>query len=66
MPESTEHIDPKESELMRQLQELCKMSALAIVKIAQNTDTNPRFVAKMYADVFQKVIKDLENPNGYA
>lgn len=61
MSNSVEKIDPKESELMQQLNELCTMSTMGIVRIAENTKTSPVFVAKMYVSIFQNVLIKLES-----
>ena len=53
-------IDPKESLMFNQLQELCALCAKGIVKISEDTGYSPKFVADNFLTIIQYAINKLE------
>lgn len=53
-------IDPKESQLFEEIQELCTLCAKAIVKISDDTGYPPGAVAKFFVEIFQHILKSMD------
>ena len=57
----TERIDPNESRMFAQIQELCTLCAQGIVKISDDTGYPPKFVTETFVDTFQHILKKMED-----
>lgn len=47
------------NELFEDIQELCVCCAKSIVVISSKHNENPKFVSKLFLDIFTKIVEDL-------
>lgn len=55
-----EKIDPNESKLFDDLQQLCILCTEALVKISDNTKYPPKFVTQMFLNIMQGVLDKID------